>query len=121
VQQVGLELDPDPLAELGPVPPGIQPQHPDRAPVGDPQPLDRLHGGGLAGAVGADDPEDLAPLDGERHVLDGHRAAAALVQVLDAPRMPARPGRRIGRSVRIDQPIGWPRVAGRVAFVHSGA
>ena len=31
VQQVGLELDPDPLAELGPVPPGIQPQHPDRA------------------------------------------------------------------------------------------
>jgi hypothetical protein len=34
-------------------------------------------------STGAEDPEDLALLDGERHVLDGHVLPVALVQVVD--------------------------------------
>ena len=37
----------------------------------DAEPRDGLDGGRLPGAVGAEDPEDLALLDGERHVVDG--------------------------------------------------
>jgi len=37
-----LELDPDPLAQLGPVPPEVEPEHADGAAVGRPQPLDGL-------------------------------------------------------------------------------
>jgi len=88
VQVAPLELDPDPLAQLVPVPPGVEPEHADAAPVGGAQPLDQLNGGGLAGPVGADDPEDLARLDGQRHVLDGHRVP------------------QIGHPARIREPIG---------------
>jgi hypothetical protein len=53
-------------------------EHGDRAAVGDPYPLDALHGGGLAGAVGAEDPEDLSPLHGQRQVVHDHPVAVPL-------------------------------------------
>jgi hypothetical protein len=60
-----LELGADPPAQLRTVPPRVQPQHAHGPAVGPAQPLDDLDGGGLAGAVGAEDPEDLAPLHAE--------------------------------------------------------
>ena len=48
----------------------IQAEHRDLPAIRRPQPLDALHRRGLAGAVGADQPEDLAWLDVERHVVD---------------------------------------------------
>src|SRR6185312_2991365 len=39
---------------------------------------DRLHRRGLAGAVGADQPQYLARIDGEADILDGDEAAEAL-------------------------------------------
>src|SRR4051794_11984521 len=51
---------------------GVEPQDADRPGVGPPEAGDRFDGRGLAGAVGAEDPEDLAFLDGERDlVYDG--------------------------------------------------
>ena len=45
---------------------------------------DAVEQGGLAAAVGADDAEDLAVPDLERHVVDGLDAAERLVDVGDA-------------------------------------
>ena len=69
-----LELDADEAPESLAVPPGIEPEDADRARVGRPETGDRLDGRGLAGAVRAEDAEDLALLDGERHAVDGRRA-----------------------------------------------
>src|SRR6185437_2741004 len=83
-----------------------QPEHRDLPPVRRAQPLYALDRGGLPRAVRPEDPEDLPLLDGERHVVDGDRAAVPLVQVadiddrhlrvplldVDASRIPRRPG-----------------------------
>jgi hypothetical protein len=45
--------------------------------------LDALHGGGLAGAVGTDQAENLALDDVERDVIDGGDAAVSLAKVPD--------------------------------------
>ena len=68
-----LELDADEGPQSVAVPPGIEPEHADRAGVGRPQTGDRLDGRGLAGAVRSEDAEDLALLDGERDAVDGRR------------------------------------------------
>ena len=47
------------------------------------RPFDALHRGGLAGAVGPDQTEDLAVVDLERHVVDGHRPAVGLADAGD--------------------------------------
>ncbi|MEY9994378.1 hypothetical protein ABIE67_006410 [Streptomyces sp. V4I8] len=62
---------------------GIEAGHPDAAGVGDAQPLDTLHGGGLAGAVRTEDPEDLALLHGEGDSVDDGPAAVRLAQIGD--------------------------------------
>jgi hypothetical protein len=72
----------EPLGQLGAVPPGIEPEHADLAAVRRAQPFDAFHGRGLARAVGAEDPEDLALVDGERDIVDRRRVPVALVQVL---------------------------------------
>jgi hypothetical protein len=77
-----LELHAEPLGQLGAVPARIETEHADRAPVRRPQPLDALHRRGLAGAVRAEDPEDLAFLDVERDIIDCHGLPVALVQML---------------------------------------
>ena len=50
--------------------------------VGDAQSLDALDGGGLAGAVRAEDAEDLPLLDGERDAVHGPAALIGLHQIL---------------------------------------
>src|SRR6185295_9986880 len=47
------------------------------------QPGDRAQRGGLAGAVGADQRDDLALLDGERHAAQRVDAAVADLEVAD--------------------------------------
>ena len=61
----------------------VEAEDADRAGVGRPQAGDRFDGGGLAGAVRAEDAEDLALLDGERHAVDGGAIAVALGEVGD--------------------------------------
>jgi hypothetical protein len=64
--QVGfLQLHAHPLAQCLPVGLRVQPEHPDAPRVGPPQAVHALDGGGLASAVRAENPEDLAPLDRE--------------------------------------------------------
>ena len=110
VGQLGLlELRAEELAQRGGVRRGVVPEDADGPAVALPEPLDALDGGGLAGAVGAEDPEDLALLDGERHVLDGHVLSVALVQVVDLDDahgwsvLPA-PRPHIAQPVRPDHP-----------------
>ncbi len=69
-----LELDPDPLPELPPLPPRVQPQDGEPAAVGAPQSFETLDGRGLAGAVRADDAEDLVLPDVEADPVHGHQA-----------------------------------------------
>ena len=52
----------------------------DPARVGHPQALDALDGGGLSGAVRAEDPEDLALLDGEGDAVHDRPATVGLAQ-----------------------------------------
>jgi len=81
-QPAFLQLGPEPLGQLGPVPLRVEPEHADLAAIRCPQPLDALHGRGLARPVGAEDAEDLPFLNGERDVVHGHRVLVALVQLL---------------------------------------
>ena len=48
----------------------IDPIHRDRARVGGQEGGDDLHGRALAGAVGAQEAEDLSPVEPERHVVE---------------------------------------------------
>src|SRR5204862_7337518 len=47
----------------------------DGAPLGPDEAADDVEERGLAGTVGADDPDDPAGSDGERPVVEGHQAA----------------------------------------------
>ncbi len=78
-----LELDPDPLPQLGGVPAGLEPEHPDGSAVRLAEPGDRLHRRCLAGAIGPEDGEDLALLDLERDALDDGPPVVTLDQVVD--------------------------------------
>ena len=49
----------------------------DLAGVGFEHAEDDVHGGRLAGAVGTDEPEQLALGDSERQVVEGHQVAIA--------------------------------------------
>jgi hypothetical protein len=60
----------------------VQPEHRNLAPVRGPQAFDAFHGGGLACAVGAENPEDLALLHGEGNIVHRHGLAVTLVRVL---------------------------------------
>src|SRR5690606_38248904 len=85
---------------------------PDGAGAGAAQAPQAFDGGGLAGAVGAEDPEDLALVNGEADVVHGAAAAVGLAQPADfddrhGSRIAAGGGRahRPGRSSR-HQPSG---------------
>jgi hypothetical protein len=63
-----------------PVGGGVEPGDPDGSRVGDPEAFDAFDGGGLAGSVGAEDPEDLPLVDGEVHPVDDRAPAVGLVE-----------------------------------------
>ena len=68
-----LELDTDAILQLIDVAKRIEAQDGNAAAVGSPNPLHAFHRRGFSGAVGPDQPEDLAVPDFERHVIDGDR------------------------------------------------
>src|SRR5690242_8342042 len=93
-----LQLNAEALGQFGPVAAGIESENADPAGIGRPQALDAFDGRGLARAVRAEDPEDLALLHGEGDIVDRHGVPVRLVQVLHldhcrhAPRPPVFPG-----------------------------
>src|SRR4029078_3432864 len=106
-----LELDADALAQRRTGAWRVEPEHRDRARVGRSQAGDRFDGGGLAGAVRAEDGEDLALLDVEGDAVDGDAAVVGLDDVVDfddvhgpsiVPGRPVarRPGGQFSRRVR---------------------
>ncbi len=78
-----LELTADHAAQRRPVGLGVDAEDPHRSRIGLAQGLDALDGGGLARTVRAEDPEDLAGRDLERHAVDGGGVAVALAQPVD--------------------------------------
>ena len=103
----------------------VEPEHADRARVRRPQPADGLDRGGLAGAVRAEDGEDLALLDREGHAVDRRVVAVALDEVGDfddvhgpsvaRTRAPSASPGRVERAVNpvdgasTDRLTGWKR------------
>src|SRR5690625_5372165 len=78
-----LQLHPEDLPQLRAVTGGVQPHHRQAATVGPAQSGDHLDRGGLAGAVGAQDPEGLAPEDVQADAIDSDRSLVSLGEVLD--------------------------------------
>ena len=75
-----LQLHADPFRQSGPITDRVHSQDRDAAAVRRAQADHALDRGGLAGAVGADDPEDLALVDGEGDLVDRHHLAVPLVE-----------------------------------------
>jgi hypothetical protein len=65
------------------LPGDLAPLEPDRAGIGRERAGEHVEDRALAGAVGADQADDLALLDSERHAVDGGEAAEALGEALD--------------------------------------
>ncbi len=84
-QRGALQLAPHQAGQVPPVP-GVVAEHPDEACVGAPEPLHALDGGGLAGAVAAQDPEDLPCRHVEGDVVDRDQLAVGLAQPPDLDR-----------------------------------
>jgi hypothetical protein len=74
----GLELHADSTQQGGVPGPRAGSEERYRAAVGSSEPLDHLQRGGLAGAVGAEDPEALAVADLEADRVDDGPAVVAL-------------------------------------------
>ena len=79
-----LEADPDPRLERVGVPRHVEAEHADLATVGLAKALEDLDGRRLAGAIRAEQPEDLTGADLEAHAVDGVDVAVVLLQVGDA-------------------------------------
>jgi len=73
-----LEHEPDALAELPATDLRVDAEHRDRARVAMPVALENFDGGGLAGAVRTQEPEDLTLLDAEADSADGLDGAIGL-------------------------------------------
>ena len=109
-----LELDADDRSQAITILLGIEPEDADRPAVGLAQAGDRLDGRRLAGAVRAEDAEDLALLDGERHAVDGRVRAVVLGELGDfddvhASSIAAGPSNHIGGAAGFRGVIGWSR------------
>ena len=82
-QHTGLELNAHGRVELVPVGLGIETHHAHRPGIGGTQADGALDGGRLAGAVGSQDAEDLACLNGEADVVHRHGGSVRLAEVID--------------------------------------
>ena len=78
-----LQLDADPALELVDVADRVETEHADRSAIRVPQSFDAFHRRRLAGAVWAQEAENLAALDLEADVVDGRHAAVAFREVLN--------------------------------------
>jgi hypothetical protein len=75
-----LQHDAGALAELLRVRRRVEAEDPHPPCRGGTEPLQDLEGGRLAGAVGSEEAEDLASIDGERDVLEHRPVAVAPVE-----------------------------------------
>jgi hypothetical protein len=76
-----LQHDTEPCAPALPAGRGIHAEHPDVARRAHPESLEDLDGGGLAGAVGPEQHQDLATVGGERDAIQDVVGAVAHPQV----------------------------------------
>jgi hypothetical protein len=85
----------------------VDPGHPGASLRGRREPAQHADQGGLAGAVGPEQAEDLAPPDGQRDLIDGKEAAETARQAVAFDGRPRSighsrlHGRRAGRLGRI--------------------
>jgi hypothetical protein len=100
-----LELGSTALPRLTAIACRVQPGHAGPAATGSARPPDVPGRGGLAGAAGPGDREDLAFLRGAGHVAQAHRAAVALVMVCTS--VTAGTGRQVQRRNH-GVPAAWP-------------
>src|SRR5262249_48235138 len=88
------------------------PGPPDLTAVQLQQPQHRSHGGGLAGAVGTEEPDQLAGAHAEGEVVQGDDVAEGLAQTVELEHgddpSPRRHARALGSAPR---PGGFPRAA----------
>ena len=96
VLQRHADVQADVLGAPGDVEPGDRGLSPGRRE----QRAEHLHGGGLAGAVGAEQPVDLAGRDGEGQPVDGGRRPEALDERLDDDRGLGHPPKSSGSCRR---------------------
>jgi DNA-binding NarL/FixJ family response regulator len=85
-QRRALQLRPDERSQPVAVARRVEPEHPHRAAVPRPQPLQDLDGGRLAGAVAAGEAEHLAGAHRERHAAQHGPRAIGLVEVANLDR-----------------------------------
>ena len=81
-----LQHHPDPGEQLAAAGVGIEAEHPHAAALGAPVALAGLQGGGLPGAVGAQDGGDAAPGDLQRQPVDRHGVPVGHPEVVDHDR-----------------------------------
>ena len=86
VQPGALQHDPDARAQRSRALAGIEAEHGDLAGAAVAVALEDLDGRRLAGAVGTEQPEDLAALHGEVDPADGLEVAVGLSQTVDLDR-----------------------------------
>jgi hypothetical protein len=84
IERHALQLDANSLLDRLRVPADVQAENLDGAGVRRPQALQDFDRGCLAGPIGAEHPEDLAPRDLERDPVDGFDVPVVLLQVSDA-------------------------------------
>jgi hypothetical protein len=83
LQPALLELSSEALGDLVPIPYWIEAENLDRSAVWTPQAFDALHRRGLAGAVRADDPEDLTLFHRKRDTVDDVDVIVGLDEICD--------------------------------------
>jgi hypothetical protein len=76
-----LKLDADASSQLVAVGVGIQPEHAHLAVAAAPEPLEALDRGGLAGPIGAEQPEDLTGSDLKVDAVDRDVVAVGLASL----------------------------------------
>jgi hypothetical protein len=82
-EAAGLQQDAEVRPDPGALGNGVRTEDADRASVGGGQAFDQFQHGGLAGAVDAQEREDLSGMDGEGDAADGLEGAVPAVEVDD--------------------------------------
>lgn len=96
-----MQLVPDPLAHLLPVPCRIEAKHLNSTRIGRERACEAFHRGGLASSVGPQEAEDLPDTHGEADLIDSHDTRKRLSQL---------PDRYCDRGVGVVVAGRWQRV-----------
>ena len=91
--------------ELGVVGEGVEPRHPNAAPVGTPEALERLDRRRLAGTVRPEQGDHFPGIGVEAHLVDRRQAAEANLQTFELYGMHRREVIRGGERTRSGVPV----------------